>query len=50
MSKIESIKQYEGQVLDNIFFRPMLTGENAEQLGIKCTELSHIHELSRAGR
>lgn len=35
MSKIESIKQYEGQVLDNIFFRPMLTGENAEQLGIK---------------
>ena len=35
MSKIESIKQYEGQVLDNIFFRPMLTGDNAEQMGIK---------------
>ncbi len=35
MSKIESIKTYSGQRLDNIFFRPMLTGSNAEQLGIK---------------
>ena len=35
MSKIEQIKSYEGQSLDTIFFRPMLTGENAEQLGIK---------------
>lgn len=35
MSKIEQIKSYEGQNLDSIFFRPMLTGENAEQLGIK---------------
>ena len=35
MSTIEQIKSYEGQNLDTIFFRPMLTGENAEQLGIK---------------
>lgn len=35
MSKIEQIKSYEGQNLDTIFFRPMLTGENAEELGIK---------------
>lgn len=35
MSKIEQIKSYEGQNLDTIFFRPMLTGESAEQLGIK---------------
>ena len=35
MAKIESIKQYEGNVLDTIFFRPMLTGDSAEQLGIR---------------
>lgn len=35
MSKIESIKQYEGNVLDTIFFRPMLTGPSAEQMGLK---------------
>lgn len=35
MSKIENIKSYAGQQLDNIFFRPMLTGESAEELGIK---------------
>ena len=35
MGKIENIKTYNGQVLDNIFFRPMLTGKNAEELGIK---------------
>lgn len=35
MGKIESIKTYNGQVLDNIFFRPMLTGQSAEDLGIK---------------
>lgn len=35
MSKIEKIKSYEGQNLDTIFFRPMLTGESAEALGIK---------------
>lgn len=35
MSKIEQIKSYEGQNLDTIFFRPMLTGESASDLGIK---------------
>lgn len=35
MSKIESIKTYSGQQLDTIFFRPMLTGKSAEELGIK---------------
>lgn len=35
MSKIENIKTYSGQDLDNIFFRPMLTGKSAEELGIK---------------
>lgn len=35
MSKIENIKTYSGVDLDNIFFRPMLTGKNAEELGIK---------------
>ena len=35
MSRIENIKSYSGQVLDNIFFRPMLTGKSAEELGIK---------------
>ncbi len=35
MSRIEQIKSYSGQVLDNIFFRPMLTGKSAEELGIK---------------
>lgn len=35
MSKIESIKSYVGQDLENIFFRPMLTGAGAQELGIK---------------
>ena len=35
MSRIENVKSYQGQSLDTIFFRPMLTGDNAEQLGIK---------------
>lgn len=35
MSRIENIKTYNGQVLDNIFFRPMLTGKSAEELGIR---------------
>ena len=35
MSKIEQIKSYEGQNLDTIFFRPMLTGDSANDLGIK---------------
>ncbi len=35
MSYIENIKTYSGQNLDTIFFRPMLTGDSAEDLGIK---------------
>lgn len=35
MSKIESPKTYEGQDLANIFFRPMFSGPDAKDLGIK---------------
>ncbi|MBQ8864231.1 MAG: hypothetical protein IJ014_05855 [Rikenellaceae bacterium] len=35
MSKIEQAKAYTGNDLENIFFRPILTGPNAEQLGIR---------------
>ena len=35
MGLIENPKTYTGRDLETIFFRPMLTGENAEQLGIR---------------
>lgn len=35
MAKIESTKSYEGRELETIFFRPMLSGPNAVDLGIK---------------
>ena len=35
MGKIENVKTYSGKDLDTIFFRPMLTGKSAEELGIK---------------
>lgn len=35
MAKIESTKSYEGRDLETIFFRPMLSGPNAVDLGIK---------------
>ena len=35
MAKIESAKSYEGRDLETIFFRPMLSGPNAVDLGIK---------------
>ena len=35
MGLIENPKTYRGNDLDKIFFRPMLTGPNAEQLGIR---------------
>lgn len=35
MAKIESTKTYSGQSLENIFFRPMLSGADAVDLGIK---------------
>ncbi len=34
MAKIEQAKTYIGQDLDNIFFRPMLTGPGVDELGI----------------
>ena len=35
MSKIEAPKTYQGTELENIFFRPMFTGPDANDLGIK---------------
>ena len=35
MGLIENTKTYTGNDLETIFFRPMLTSENAEQLGIR---------------
>lgn len=35
MAKIERVKTYAGKDLETIFFRPMLTGEGAEELGIR---------------
>ena len=35
MGQIENTKIYTGRDLETIFFRPMLTGENAEELGIR---------------
>ena len=35
MGLIENPKTYTGRDLETIFFRPMLTGKNAEQLGIR---------------
>ena len=35
MGIIQEPKNYSGRDLETIFFRPMITGENAEQLGIR---------------
>lgn len=35
MSFLENAKQYTGSDLDQIFFRPMLTGPSAEELGVR---------------
>lgn len=35
MNYIEQAKQYTGAELENIFFRPMLTGESARDLGVR---------------
>lgn len=35
MSYLESAKQYTGADLENIFFRPMLTGPSAQELGVR---------------
>lgn len=35
MSLLENAKQYTGSDLEQIFFRPMLTGESALDLGVR---------------
>lgn len=35
MGKIEQLKSYSGKELDNLFFRPMFVGQDANDLGIK---------------
>ena len=35
MTYLENSKQYTGSDLENIFFRPMLTGESAQDLGVR---------------
>ena len=35
MSFLESAKQYTGSDLENIFFRPMLSGPSALDLGVR---------------
>lgn len=35
MSKIESVKTYTGRDLENIFFRPIMSGDSAESIGIR---------------
>ncbi|MFI3265701.1 MAG: hypothetical protein R3Y15_00940 [Rikenellaceae bacterium] len=35
MGKIEQVKTYQGRDLETIFFRPMLSGVDAETLGVK---------------
>ena len=35
MNYIENSKQYTGSDLENIFFRPMLTGQSAKDLGVR---------------
>lgn len=35
MSFLENVKQYTGNELETIFFRPMLTGPSAQELGVR---------------
>ena len=35
MKKIEQSKNYTGTELDNLFFRPMLSGDSADKLGVR---------------
>jgi len=35
MTYLENSKQYTGTDLENIFFRPMLTGPSAQELGVR---------------
>lgn len=49
MAKIESTKSYEGRDLETIFFRPMLSGPNAVDLGIKVMYNMPFQRLSNSG-
>ncbi len=35
MNYLEAVKQYNGHDVEQIFFRPMLTGPSAEELGVR---------------
>ena len=35
MTYLENAKQYTGSDLENIFFRPILTGQSAQDLGVR---------------
>ena len=35
MTYLENSKQYTGSDLENIFFRPILTGQSAKDLGVR---------------
>lgn len=35
MTYLENAKQYTGSELETVFFRPMLTGESARELGVR---------------
>ena len=35
MTYLENSKQYTGSDLENIFFRPILTGDSAQELGVR---------------
>ena len=35
MTYLENAKQYTGSDLENIFFRPILTGQSAKDLGVR---------------
>ena len=35
MTYLENSKQYTGTDLENIFFRPILTGQSAKELGVR---------------
>ena len=42
MSFLESAKQYTGSDLETIFFRPILSGDSARELGVR-VPVSYTH-------
>ena len=53
MTYLENSKQYTGSDLENIFFRPMLTGESAQDLGVRVLynmpQPTHVQRPVRSG-